>query len=403
MSNFCPLNKNNFGISTDKCLNVKQKRGGIQLKYQLNSIAEILFVLHYNMMYAAFTEFCILQKADHRPFILGRKAMPFEREIKQINELIDQDQKEKALKLIFEMIVNYANAKQFDKADKLREMLLELYPLALNEIINSAEIIEVEKSKAIDLNHKKIWAALYDGFTDEEANAFYFALKKVRIMPDKILIQQGKLNNRLFFIDQGILKVVYSKDNHESFLKNITSGETSGWHTFFSISVATASVISIKQVKLHYLGREKYSKLVEKFAGFERKLEHFCRKLVKESIEDILKKKKIERRYQNRYKTLGKVAVYMLDSKGQPAKTPFYGVLEDLSEGGLSFSMKGSNRGYLGRVALLKMISDKTGVKVAKKGIVLSVYDQLFNNYSISVKFSKPIPSIKVQEFISSD
>ncbi len=330
--------------------------------------------------------------------------MPFEEIVRHINELLDQNQKERAVKFIFEMIVKYANTKQFNSAEKLRKKLIEVDSMALNEIINSAEIIEVEKSKIIDLNHKERWAALYNKLTSEEANAFYFALKQVRIMPDKKVIQQGKLNNKLFFIDQGILKVIYSKNGHELYLKNIATGEISGRRTFFSITVATASVISMEQVKLHFFEREKYTRLVEKFAGFDGKLEHFCKELVSQEIEDILEKKEIERRDHNRYKTSGKVAIYMLDSKGQPAKTPFHGMLENVSEGGLSFSLTGLNRetarSYLGRSVLLKMISNKTGVKVAQKGIVLSVYNELFNNYSINIKFLKPVPSIKIQEFI---
>ncbi|RLC15313.1 MAG: hypothetical protein DRH93_19850 [Deltaproteobacteria bacterium] len=333
--------------------------------------------------------------------------MPSEEILRHINELLDQNQKEKAVKFIFEMIVKSANAKQFNRAEKLREKLIEVDSMALNEIINSAEIIEAEKSKVIDLDHKKRWAALYDQLTNEEANAFYFALKKVRIMPDKKVIQQGKLNNKLFFIDQGILKIIYSKDGHELFLKNIAKGEISGRRTFFSITVATASVITTEQVKLHFLEREKYSRLVENFAGFDGKLELFCKKLVNQDIEDILKKKQIERRDHIRYEASGKVAIYMLDVKGKPAKTPFYGILENVSEGGLSFSLTGLNsetaRSYLGRSVLLKMISNKTELKVVEKGITLSVYNELFNNYSISIKFLKPVPLIKIQEFIDAD
>jgi len=333
--------------------------------------------------------------------------MPSEEILRHINELLDQNQKEKAVKFIFEMIVKSANAKQFNRAEKLREKLIEVDSMALNEIINSAEIIEAEKSKVIDLDHKKRWAALYDQLTNEEANAFYFALKKVRIMPDKKVIQQGKLNNKLFFIDQGILKIIYSKDGHELFLKNIAKGEISGRRTFFSITVATASVITTEQVKLHFLEREKYSRLVENFAGFDGKLELFCKKLVNQDIEDILKKKQIERRDHIRYEASGKVAIYMLDVKGKPAKTPFYGILENVSEGGLSFSLTGLNsetaRSYLGRSVLLKMISNKSELKVVEKGITLSVYNELFNNYSISIKFLKPVPLIKIQEFIEAD
>ncbi len=63
----------------------------------------------------------------------------------QINKLVDQGRKEKAVKIIFSSIVDYAKAKQFDRVEKLRERVIEVNSMALNEIINSGKIIEAER------------------------------------------------------------------------------------------------------------------------------------------------------------------------------------------------------------------------------------------------------------------
>lgn len=282
---------------------------------------------------------------------------------------------------------------------------MEVDSMALNEIIQSAEIIEAEKSKAMDPDHKKIWAALYNELTIEEANGFYFALKKIRVLPEKTIIQQGRLNNRLFFIEQGAVRVVYFKEGRELFLKHLFQGEISGSHTFFSISVATASTLSMEPCRLRYLEREDYDKLVMKFAGFDRKLAQFCKEKVKLKIEEILKNKGFERRNNYRHNAAGKVALYTLDANKTPSKIPIYGVLEDISEGGASFCIKSSStataRQYLGKQVLMKVVSGTTGASLTQKGIVLSVYNQLFQQYLLGLRFAAPISSLKIKEFIS--
>ena len=65
-----------------------------------------------------------------------------------------------AVKLLYEMIVQCAKEKKFLKAEELRESMLEADPMALDEIIRSAEIIEEEKSQALDPIHIEIWSRL---------------------------------------------------------------------------------------------------------------------------------------------------------------------------------------------------------------------------------------------------
>jgi hypothetical protein len=78
---------------------------------------------------------------------------------------------------LFKMIVKCAREKDFKKAEQLRERMLEVDPMALDEIISSAEIIEEEKSQALDPIHMQIWSKLYEMLDTEEKNELYFAMQ----------------------------------------------------------------------------------------------------------------------------------------------------------------------------------------------------------------------------------
>ena len=73
-------------------------------------------------------------------------------ELSHQEELIDQyvkeNNKEAAVKLLFDLIVSYAKKKNFEKAETLREKLFEVDSMALNEIIKSGDIIEEEKTES---------------------------------------------------------------------------------------------------------------------------------------------------------------------------------------------------------------------------------------------------------------
>lgn len=326
---------------------------------------------------------------------------------KRIKILIDQDRKDDAVKLLFEMVVDCARARQFEKAESLRKQIMDVNSMALTEIINSAEIIETEKAKAIDQRHKNIWAQLYDGLNEEEINAFYFSLKRAKIKSGTMIMKQGRVNNRLFLIDSGVFNIIHGQGGSEVFLKRIMPGEPVGLQTFFSISLATTSTFSMDEAKFHYLERDSMKKLVEKFPGFDSKLENICSKLTHKKVENILKEKAVERRRHKRFRSAGKVSAYPLDSNGKPVNTPILGVLEDISEGGLGFSIRQSKqetaRLLLGRRVLLHILPEKQTAKIPKNGIITSVYNQLFNNYMINFRFQKPMSHTQVMDLITTD
>ncbi|MCG8686439.1 MAG: cyclic nucleotide-binding domain-containing protein [Desulfobacterales bacterium] len=323
----------------------------------------------------------------------------------KVQRLIDQKRKDEAVALLFDMVVACSKAKKFQEAEELRQQIMEVNSLALNEIIKAAEIIESEKAKSIDQYHKRVWHAIYTQLSEEEANDLYFSLKKIDLSPDKMIIQQGRVNNRLFFVDAGVLRVFFEKDNKEMFLKETGKGEPVGFKSFFNISYATVTIMTKGPVTFHYLERKQWDQLVKKHPGLDGKLETICASLIKNKIEDILENKSAERRQYDRFRLNGKAAVHIIKADGQPAQFPFYGMLEDISQGGLSFSFRKSTREtarmLLGQQAQIKIQTDDAKDAPEPTGRIISVHNQLFNEYLVNFKFHKPIPAHTVMELAS--
>jgi CRP-like cAMP-binding protein len=326
---------------------------------------------------------------------------------KRVTHLIDNGEKDNAVKLLFDMVVSAAKSGQFNKADSYRRKIMDINSMALTEIVNAAEIIEHEKAKAIDQSHKKLWHLLYDQMSEEEANAFYFSLKKGKVKTGTTIIKQGRMNNRLFFLDSGLLNIIDEKGKKQTFIKKVMPGEPVGYDTFFSISLATVTVFCLDAVSVHYLERVAFNKLLETFPGFDSKLASICSKLAKEKIEDILKKKSMDRRQHERFRAVGKIVAYPLDKEGNPIKTSIIGVLEDISQGGLGFSIRQSKqetaRVFLGQKFLLNIIPDNQAGKIPKNGIVTSVFNQMFNNYTINFRFQKPLSHSQVLDLATQE
>ena len=317
------------------------------------------------------------------------------------NELIEKGDTDPAVKQIYDLVVACAMAKNFTKANFWREKLIEINPMALSEIVDSAEIIESEKANAIDDDHKTIWEDFYKTLTQEEANAFYLKLKEREFPAGKVIIQQGKLNNILFFLDHGQLKTIFSQGGKEVFLNELEKGESAGQDTFFNISNCTTTVVTMSAVKLRFLDRPSLSEIEAKFPGFTRKLEDYCSRLDAKSNKALLKNKALERRELQRHKLAGKITTQVYDKNGSPDGPAYYGWLDDISVGGASFYIQCSNkevgRSLLGKVTTLTVRFEK-GPQIKFGGLILGARFNLFNLYTIHLRFSKPFDKSKLKE-----
>lgn len=322
----------------------------------------------------------------------------------QANKLIEQEETEPAVKLIYEIVVGWAQAKDFSKANAWRDRLIKIDPMALGEIVDSAEIIEAEKADAIDDNHKTTWEKLYDSLTQEEANSFYLKLKQLEFPPGKVLIQQGKLNENLFFIDHGRLKIIFRKASKELFLKELDTGDTVGQETFFHLSSCTTSVVTVSPVKIRLLKKPALKEIETEFPGFTKKLQDYCSLLDVKNTETILKNKALERRELKRHKLAGKITSQIIDKNGSPLGSAFHGWLVDISVGGAAFSIQCSNpdvgRTLLGRLSTLTIRIDK-GPQIKVEGLIVGAKFDLFYTYMIHLRFSKPFNELKLKNLVA--
>ena len=300
---------------------------------------------------------------------------------------------EAAVQLLSELIIKAAREKDFERAEALRDRLFEVDSLALGEIVKTGEIIETEKSNAIDQAHLRTWSGLYDSLVEEETNALFYGMQPGEIPEDHMLFKQGDICSRLYFIDKGRLKMFYRQGDKAILLKTLGPGDMVGEDTFFfADAFCTTSVITDAVVKFHVLDKNRLDKLNETVPGLEPKIKDYCMQL--ESVADLLKAKSLERRVKQRLNLPGRVIVQIFDDQKKPVGKPFRGELLDISTSGLAFIFKTtlkSDAMILGRKLnmVLSFAELDSDLRIKKAGAVVAVNFEPFNEYIVHVEFIK--------------
>ncbi len=322
-----------------------------------------------------------------------------------VDEYVKRKNIQDAVNLLYKMTIRYAREKNFAKAEELREKLFNVDPMALGEIVRTGDIIEEEKKNAVLNDYLNIWGNLYDRLTNEEANALFYSVKPKTFPADHTLIAQHQRNSTLFFINRGQLKIVYTQGNQEIFLKMLGAGDVAGEDTFFTITVSTVSLVTMSQVKAGCLDRETLKSLDEKHPGLEAKLLAFCS--MGGGINSLVTKKGLERRQQKRISLAGKTMVQLLDLETRPIGKPFKGTILDISTGGISFSIKTSNRDttrlLLGRKLNMTIgIQTQTApIELRGMGTIIGARERKADRFSLHLKFDNPIMESKMIEIVS--
>ncbi len=314
-----------------------------------------------------------------------------------VREYLDQDNKEAAIKLLFELVVLCAKDKNFEAAEAMRSRIFEIDAMALSEIIRSGEIIEEEKSLAIDRGHREIWVKLYDSLSVEEANTLYFALKKATYQTGETISHQGDLKPRLYFINGGRVKVVYFRDGQEVFLRNVEPGQLAGEDTFFLTTLCTTSVIALCRTELSYLDSNILNLWMTTSPLLESKLYSFASKTDK--IPDLLKAQTIDRRRMRRIPFGGKATAQLMNSSDNQVGKPFKMNMGDISRGGASFYVRISKREaaslLLGKRLRISYLPPQMGDPshiIEQSGTIVALCFHPFEDCAVSVTFDSPLP-----------
>ncbi len=312
-----------------------------------------------------------------------------------VEQYLSQDNKEAAVKLLFELVVISAKERDFAKAEALRDRIFEIDPMALEQIIQSGEIIEREKNESIDKGHKEIWSGLYGRFSAEEAGAFYFALENKSYKAGEVVYRQGGRDAGLYFVNRGALKIACSHGGGEVLLKSIAAGQIAGEETFFISSVCTTSMTALSVVELSRLDAGCLGKWESEFPLLTPKLVEFISGF--EKTADLLREKGLDRRAHKRIALAGDIVVQMFAQSGNPVGKPFKADLSDLSRGGLCFSLRIMKRKtanlLLGQSVGLSFTRPgaDSAVEVNTKGIIVAVRFHPLVESSIHVRFDSPM------------
>ncbi|MBU1709094.1 MAG: cyclic nucleotide-binding domain-containing protein, partial [Proteobacteria bacterium] len=217
------------------------------------------------------------------------------------------------------------------------------------------------------------------------------------------IFQQGQENSSLYFINGGKLNILYRQGDRELFIKKMGTGDIAGDDTFFTASLCTTTLVAISNVKIKFLDRSVLKQWQKDLPALESKIHDFC--LRSETASDLLQKKSINRRRQQRVPITGTILIQLVNAAGQALGKVLMGDLSDISVGGVSFLIKARQketaRLLLGKKMNVK-ISHSTH-EINENGTVIGVrYNpQEFRqdtDYSVHMKFDKPLDSQTIWE-----
>ncbi len=309
-----------------------------------------------------------------------------------IFKLVQEGHNEAAKEQLLQLVINCAKRGDFSNAERLRDRIYEIDPMALREIIRAGEVIEERMNSSIDEADQDTWASLIELLTSEEFSSMYHDMEQLVFQEGDVLVRQGAQNDGLFFINSGSVCLWYTKGDRQELIKELNGGEIVG-ESFFAPSSWTLSITAITTCKVSVLKRAKLEARKETLPGLESKLRDFYNRF--NNISSLLKENDLDRRCSLRFSLEQKVVIQVINKSGQPQGRGFRGELVDISQGGLSLLSRITKRKntylLLGRYLKVIISLDEVDRKVQVAGQVIAVqpYSLLDQDYSIHLKFGK--------------
>ncbi len=334
-------------------------------------------------------------------------------EEQEVYALLGQNKKAAAKGLLLDLISTVSSLHQFDQADVLCQRLIEIDPLALEDIIQATELVAEQRSASLEQGQNMSWVELYDFLTTEEFNALYAAMENVTYGPDENMVVQGDLQQRLFFINKGRVKLFHRDPRGNAvLLKIVEPGELFGGDSFFKASVSTVSAASIGTVDAFVLSREALRRWQGTFPELESKLSDFCQQL---GEHDTLKVKAMNRRGAERLNFTGRLTMAMLDNQGKARGIVLRGENGDISIGGVTTAVrifhKRNIRLLLGRKVSVTLEDGPPDSQLTSgmAGLVVAIDEQgagsgesaAYMNYSVHIQFDHPLPETDLAAVVS--
>jgi CRP-like cAMP-binding protein len=323
----------------------------------------------------------------------------------QLDQFIKSGQNEAAVKLLCQLALECAEKKDFEHAEAFRDQIYEVDSKALDEIMNVNNIIEKEKSKNFKADHHQQWAQFFNELSPEEADAFFLALKETSLDEDKTVLRQGSLNDRLYLVNQGKLKITHERNDKQMLIDTLSPGDIFGEDTFFSVNICTVTIKTLSKVNLSYLVRNTLNDIITEYPNLEESLIKICG--TGERIVECLRQKGMDRRAFKRYILQAQVWFQVLATKDSYDKSNLIEAeLYDISINGLSFNFHFKDKEYICKL-VGKTIGVNLNIKYDRKktslpltGVVQGVQSYPIDEYSVHVKLRQNLSEKAINALI---
>ena len=335
---------------------------------------------------------------DSDPQQMQNELSKFTEIEENLRKLVRIGDMNRAGQLLHEQALAAARAKEFFLAEKLRDRLLEINPMALAEAVALGDLIEGERNSSHTRHHLGVWSELYEEMTTEEFNALYSVLRLEEYRKNDTIVRTGETDDVLYFLSSGYVSVNCLSGGNETFLKRMGPSSILGGEQFFSASIWTVTLRALSDVHLLILDHKMFQKIVVEFPGLEEKLWQYCCKYAE--VPALLKMSGDDRREYPRFAVTLFTQNVLFDPYGNKGKRSFRGELIDISRNGLAFFIKISSQNnaklMLGRqiVSEIRMINDEVITECS--GIVVGVryHDEVVRDFTVHVKLSQKIDEV---------
>jgi hypothetical protein len=322
----------------------------------------------------------------------------------EIMALANAGQREEARDMLIELTVACAQGGDLNNAQRLRDLLYKVDPMALTEIIKVNELIEEAMNSSVNENFNLAWDSLRQIFTQEEFLGLYHSLEMHEVGQGKVVAQIGSRLDAIIFVNEGNLNVVCRAGDKNIACKVLEPGSMFG-ENCFQPSLWTAALVTRSPANLGVLRERRLTELEGRIPGIESKLSSYYEKL--NDLPTILAEQEVDRRRYARFRADSMVTFQILGKDGKTAERSYKGEVHNIARGGLAFLLRiakrESRRMLFGRRVLVTVPPENGDLKFTGTVVAVTLHDPREHDYSVHLAFDQPVSEELIRPLILPD